>query len=492
MCARARGHFNQQGLQRRGARCRHLARSIHTWVWDLLTFPCTRPLSPPPICRPPPLSPPCCPPLALRQYREFHDETYFHRDCYARRAATIFLSALQPPPTPHATGVAGADDPEPAEEDAASAEVVGGPEELSGDDSELEDAGEGAAAARRRDEQKMAEYVIKEQRARQLDPSRLARAIVPIASRGDGWAADLATASAVDRGSQTDATQLHPPGDLNPQRLKIQELERMTADLTLQCTQLQEQCSQLEDQVQSERHARLEALEQLEGISAEKESVLRRWHAAQQQAREAAQYLSAEINEAYAELSETREGLKDLPTTVEQLFSFGNQGLQLLRENTKELELAQLQGAHVAKQQEAQIEDLHAFIAQLKKQLQERQEEVEEQRQVLEQDLVQMQEYRHIISGLRKELRADNRKRALLRDATTQVVDRRVEAQVRSLRQSQERIQDEMPKSKPSRRRSSEHRAAVEDSESMLPPPDLSLTLKNLEQTTGLLSAPND
>ena len=100
----------------------------------------------------------------------------------------------------------------------------------------------------------------------QLDPSRLARAIVPIASRGDGWAADLATASAVDRGSQTDATQLHPPGDLNPQRLKIQELERMTADLTLQCTQLQEQCSQLEDQVQSERHARLEALEQLEEL----------------------------------------------------------------------------------------------------------------------------------------------------------------------------------------------------------------------------------
>jgi len=279
---------------------------------------------------------------------------------------------------------------------------------------------------------------------------------------------------------------------LGPLRSKVKELEKNHADLTLQCTQLQEQCSQLEDQVQSERHARLEALEQLEGISAEKESVLRRWHAAQQQAREAAQYLSAEINEAYAELSETREGLKDLPTTVEQLFSFGNQGLQLLRENTKELELAQLQGAHVAKQQEAQIEDLHAFIAQLKKQLQERQEEVEEQRQVLEQDLVQMQEYRHIISGLRKELRADNRKRALLRDATTQVVDRRVEAQVRSLRQSQERIQDEMPKSKPSRRRSSEHRAAVEDSESMLPPPDLSLTLKNLEQTTGLLSAPND
>ncbi len=455
-------------------------------------FPASRP-PPPPSARAAPRSRalPRSFTRSLRQYREFHDETYFHRDCYARRAATIFLSALQPPPTPGATGVAvaGTDDPEPAKE---NVEVAGGPEELSEDDSELSrDEGEEEATARRRYQQKMAEYVIKEQRARQLDPSRLARAIVPIVSRGDGWAADLATASVVDRESKADATHQHPRSDLDTLRSKIQELERMTTDLTLQRTQLQEQCRQLEEKVQSERHARLEALEQLESMSAEKESVLRRWHAAQQQVRESAQYLSAEIFEVYVELSETREDLNDLPTTVEQLLSFGNQGLELLHANAKELELAQLQGAHVAKQQEAQIEDLHAFIAQLKTQLQERQEEVEGQRQVLEQDLVQMQEYREIISGLRKEMRAENRKRALFRDATTQVVDRRVEAQVRSLRQSRERIQDEMPKSKQSRRRSSEHRAAVESS-GMLPPPDLSLTLKNLEQTAGFIFTSND
>jgi len=34
------------------------------------------------------------------QYREFHAQTYFHRECYAKQVASLFLSALQPLPIP--------------------------------------------------------------------------------------------------------------------------------------------------------------------------------------------------------------------------------------------------------------------------------------------------------------------------------------------------------------------------------------------------------
>jgi DNA repair exonuclease SbcCD ATPase subunit len=191
----------------------------------------------------------------------------------------------------------------------------------------------------------------------------------------------------------------------------------------------------------------------------------------------------------HAELNESLEGLQDLPATIEQLFCFGDQGLIMLRENTKELELAQLQGVHVANQQEARIEDLEEVIAHLKNQLQERQEEVDKQRQALEQDLAQMQEYRDIISRLRKELRAEQKKRGLMRDATTQVVDRRVEVHVRSLSQFQDRPRDEIPSPKRSKRGSVEHHASVEETIRAIPQPDLGLTLQNLEQITGPVSA---
>ena len=164
----------------------------------------------------------------------------------------------------------------------------------------------------------------------------------------------------------------------------------------------------------------------------------------------------------------------------------------MLRENTKELELAQLQGVHVANQQEARIEDLEAVVAHLKIQLQERQEEAEEQRQALEHDLTQMQEYRDTISRLRKEVRAVQKKRGLMRDATTQVVDRRVEVHMRSFPQFQDRPRDEMPSPKRSKRGSVEHHASVEDTISAILPPDLGLTLQNLEQITGPVSASED
>jgi chromosome segregation ATPase len=196
----------------------------------------------------------------------------------------------------------------------------------------------------------------------------------------------------------------------------------------------------------------------------------------------------------HAELRESLEGLQDLPATVEQLFCFGDQGLIMLREKCKELELAQLQGVHVANQQEARIEDLEAVIAHFKNQLQERQEEVEEQRQALEQDLAQMQEYRDTISKLRKQVRAEQKKGGLMRDATTQVVDRRVEVHVRNFSQFQERPRDEMPSPKRSKRGSAEHHASesVDNAICAIPPPDLGLTLQNLEQITGHVSAPED
>ena len=34
------------------------------------------------------------------QYREFHDNTYFHRECYARKAAQVLISTLTTPPPP--------------------------------------------------------------------------------------------------------------------------------------------------------------------------------------------------------------------------------------------------------------------------------------------------------------------------------------------------------------------------------------------------------
>jgi len=34
------------------------------------------------------------------QYREFHAQTYFHRECYATQVPSLFLSALQPLPLP--------------------------------------------------------------------------------------------------------------------------------------------------------------------------------------------------------------------------------------------------------------------------------------------------------------------------------------------------------------------------------------------------------
>ena len=34
------------------------------------------------------------------QYREFHDNTYFHRECYARKAAQVLISTLTTPPLP--------------------------------------------------------------------------------------------------------------------------------------------------------------------------------------------------------------------------------------------------------------------------------------------------------------------------------------------------------------------------------------------------------
>ncbi|MFN9944612.1 MAG: hypothetical protein ACK56I_34605, partial [bacterium] len=90
------------------------------------------------------------------------------------------------------------------------------------------------------------------------------------------------------------------PGDMRPLQSKeevadvgktvadakqvMQELEQQRADLTLRCSQLQKQCSQLEDAVKSERLDRRAALEQLDNMSAEKESVLRGWHDAQHRA----------------------------------------------------------------------------------------------------------------------------------------------------------------------------------------------------------------
>ena len=517
--------------------------------------------------------------LALRQYREFREDTYFHRDCYARRVATIFISALQPP---QAAGAAVKDDPEPLEEHASSAKIAElskfhqqiTSEGLSGDAAERQDGEDGEEAAQRH-EQNMTDYRFTAQGARHMEPPPLAHAMVPIAGR-----CDTCSESAAPGEAQAKFVHQDLPGDMRPLQSKeevadvgktvadakqvMQELEQQRADLTLRCSQLQKQCSQLEDAVKSERLDRRAALEQLDNMSAEKESVLRGWHDAQhratnaqlqlqqvfesarglsaelnevhaelsesleglheqlenmsaekesvlsgwhdaqqraanarlqmQQAFESAQGLSAEINEVHAELRESLEGLQDLPATVEQLFCFGDQGLIMLREKCKELELAQLQGVHVANQQEARIEDLEAVIAHFKNQLQERQEEVEEQRQALEQDLAQMQEYRDTISKLRKQVRAEQKKGGLMRDATTQVVDRRVEVHVRNFSQFQERPRDEMPSPKRSKRGSAEHHASesVDNAICAIPPPDLGLTLQNLEQITGHVSAPED
>ena len=135
-----------------------------------------------PTCAPPlrtlvlppprrPLPPPLAPRLfflALRQYREFHADTYFHRDCYARRVATIFISALQPP---QAAGVAGKDDPEPPEEHKSSADITFDTSEgLSGDAADLQDGEDGEEAAQRHEQQNKTDKKFMEQGARHLEP----------------------------------------------------------------------------------------------------------------------------------------------------------------------------------------------------------------------------------------------------------------------------------------------------------------------------------
>jgi len=105
--------------------------------------------------------------------------------------------------------------------------------------------------------------------------------------------------------------------------------------------------------------------------------------------------------------------------------------IQFCEEAVGFCDLAQQQGVHVAEQQEAQLLHHRARGKWLEERLNRQQIELEQQREALEQDLATMEQYRGTISGLRKQLRDDSHRRGLMRDATTQVVDRRVELHVR-------------------------------------------------------------
>ena len=230
--------------------------------------------------------------------------------------------------------------------------------------------------------------------------------------------------------------------------LKLAKLEQENSDLQLHY-------NKLKDVTRGEHESRQCIAEEVQRMCADKEEILRSWYVTQehaihlslqlQEVLSIAKRMCAESQVAYQELSACRlnlhEELSHVPEMLEKMLEFSDDGLNMLEESTRRLALAQDQGAHVAAKQEALIQHQQELIANLQLQLQEQHEEVEQQRQALEHDLAQMQDYRDTISALRKELRVEHKRHALMRDAATQVVDRRAEAHVRNLRRSQDKLQ---------------------------------------------------